>query len=91
MDGLLDRNFGRYLEVPRQVKDGSKVSKTEAKDVLKMYGRAKRARTAARIAIGMAAVDGPLPIGETIAVGFLAGYAAYESVLAFREVVELLR
>ena len=88
---LLDRNFGRYLEIPKQIKDGSKVSKKEKQNVLNTYTRAKRAREAGTIAMGMAAVDGPLPIGDAIAIGFLTGYAAYEAVLAFREVVELLR
>jgi flagellar biosynthesis/type III secretory pathway ATPase len=91
MDGLLDRNFGRYLEVPRQVKDGAKMTKKETQKALKTYERAKRARSAITIAMTMAAVDGPLPIGDTIAIGLIAGYGAYEAVLAFRDVVELFR
>jgi flagellar biosynthesis/type III secretory pathway ATPase len=91
MNGLLDRNFGRYLDVPRQVKDGAKVSKKERTQVIRTYERAKRSRSAMTLAMSMAAVDGPLPIGDAVAVGMLAGYGVYEAVLAFREVVELLR
>jgi hypothetical protein len=91
MNGLLDRNFGRYLDVPRQVKDGAKIAKQDRRKAIETYERAKRARSAVTVAMTLAAVDGPLPIGDTVAIGLLAGYATYEAVLAFRNVVELLR
>ena len=40
--------------------------------------RARRAYRASAIAAGMAAADGPLPIGDILAITFLTGYAGYE-------------
>ena len=41
-------------------------------------GRLQRAGRAAKMAGGLALADGPLPIGEMLAVGVLTGYATYE-------------
>lgn len=51
----------------------------------KKYQRAKRARWALTSAGTMAAVDGPVPIGDAIAMGFLAAYGAYELIQIFTE------
>ncbi|AXQ65499.1 MAG: hypothetical protein [Circular genetic element sp.] len=40
--------------------------------------RARRAYRASAIAAGLAAADGPLPVGDILAITFLAGYAGYE-------------
>ena len=51
-------------------------------------GRIRRARRAVTIAAALAAVDGPLPIGDTIAIGFLGTYAAYEMAVGVTDLVQ---
>ena len=51
-------------------------------------GRMRRARRAVTIAAALAAADGPLPIGDMIAIGFLGTYAAYEMAVGLTEVVQ---
>ena len=46
--------------------------------IVKKAGRAQRALRAAGIAGGLAASDGPLLVGDMLAIGFLTGYAGYE-------------
>ena len=46
--------------------------------IVKKAGRAQRALRAAGIAGGIAASDGPLPLGDILAIGFMTGYAGYE-------------
>ena len=41
--------------------------------------RASRAHRALVLAGGLATADGPLPIGDVLAIGVLAGYAGYEA------------
>ena len=60
----------------------------DAMKVSSAYGRARRARRALTIAAALAAADGPLPIGDAIAIGVLGSYAAYETVMAVGEVKE---
>ncbi|MCH1527234.1 MAG: hypothetical protein L7S49_03370 [Candidatus Poseidoniaceae archaeon] len=40
--------------------------------------RARRAYRASAIAAGLAVSDGPLPVGDILAITFLTGYAGYE-------------
>ena len=40
--------------------------------------RARRAYRASAIAAGLAVSDGPLPVGDVLAITFLTGYAGYE-------------
>ena len=42
------------------------------------YGRGRRASWAIRTAAALALVDGPLPIGDVLAIGVLGVYAGYE-------------
>jgi len=51
-------------------------------------GRMRRARRAVTIAAALAAADGPLPIGDALAIGFLGTYAAYEMAVGLTEVVQ---
>jgi len=51
-------------------------------------GRMRRARRAVTVAAALAAVDGPLPIGDTIAIGFLGTYAAYEMAVGVTDLVQ---
>jgi len=55
----------------------SSMSKTAA-DTFDKAARVRRARRAISLALGIAAADGPLPIGDTIAVVGLGVYAAWE-------------
>jgi len=48
------------------------------RDVASRVGRAQRARRAIAIAATLAAADGPLPIGDTIAIVGLTIYAGWE-------------
>jgi hypothetical protein len=43
------------------------------------YGRLRRARWAFSTAAALALADGPLPIGDALAVGVLLGYGVYET------------
>ena len=42
-------------------------------------GAAKRATTAMRMAVALALVDGPIPVGDVLAATLLFGYAGYEA------------
>ena len=46
--------------------------------IIKKAGRVQRALRAAGIAGGIAASDGPLPVGDILAIAFLTGYTGYE-------------
>lgn len=61
--------------VDRQAKADTGISPLTIMD---SYGRARRARWAFTTAATLAAADGPLPFGDTLAIGVLAVYGAYE-------------
>lgn len=48
-------------------------------DLKRKYTRYRRARWAVTTAGTLAAADGPLPVGDAIAIGFLGAYGAYET------------
>jgi hypothetical protein len=52
------------------------------------HGRFRRARWAFTTAATLAAVDGPLPVGDALAIGLLAGYGAYETVSAIQDILQ---
>jgi len=54
-------------------------------EVGQSLGRLRRATTAATWAGTLALADGPLPFGDALAAGVLAGYAAYELSLIYRD------
>ncbi len=54
-------------------------------EVVQSLGRLRRATTAATWAVTLATADGPLPFGDALAVGVLAGYSAYELSLIYRD------
>ena len=49
-------------------------------------GRARRARWALSLAGTLAMADGPLPIGDVLAIGFLGVYGAYEGTQAYHDI-----
>jgi len=56
-------------------------------EVAESIARVRRARRAAQLAILLATADGPLPIGDILAIGVLgvyAGYEVYKTVETFR-------
>ena len=52
------------------------------------YGRFRRARWAFTTAATLAMADGPLPFGDALAIGLLAGYGAYETVSGIQDVLQ---
>lgn len=55
---------------------------------LRSYERLRRAKTVATWAIALAAADGPLPIGDTIAIVLLTSYGIYETARAVDDIVQ---
>ncbi len=49
-------------------------------------GRARRARWALSLAGTLAMADGPLPIGDVLAIGVLGVYGAYEGTQAYHDI-----
>jgi hypothetical protein len=60
----------------------------DAGRALRSYERLRRAKTVATWAIALAAADGPLPIGDTIAIVLLASYGIYETARAVDDIVQ---
>ena len=58
------------------------------KEASMIPGRARRAKRAATLALTLAAADGPLPIGDILAIGVLGGYAAYESYTIVKDMID---
>lgn len=67
-----------------KVAGGRKADHTSASDrkramaLGEVPGRARRARMAFTLALTLAAADGPLPIGDALAIGVLVAYGSYE-------------
>ena len=79
------------VPAPLLRKAGKDVQEKTGYDVVRAaegYGRLRRARWAATTALGIAAVDGPLPFGDAVAVGFLAAYGAYEFVAGIGDMLQ---
>jgi len=69
----------------------SKSTKNESYDPIRASrapGRARRARYALQIAATLAAVDGPLPFGDALAIGVLGTYATYEIIGAVGDIIQ---
>jgi len=60
----------------------------DAGRALRSAERLRRAYVVAGWALTLAAADGPLPIGDTIAIVLLAGYGTYEAVRAIDDIVQ---
>jgi hypothetical protein len=68
-----------------------KTTKKESYDPIRAArapGRARRARYALQMAAALAAVDGPLPFGDALAIGVLGTYATYEVVGAVGDIIQ---
>ena len=72
-----DQEF--YSEVEQLlVSEASKALGFDPMDVIEAGGRLRRATRAVKLAAFLAAADGPLPIGDMLAIGVLGVYAGYE-------------
>jgi len=72
-----DQEF--YSEVEQYlISEAAKEMGLEPKDVIEAGGRLRRASRAIKLAAFLAAADGPLPIGDMLAIGVLGVYAGYE-------------
>jgi hypothetical protein len=58
----------------------------DAKRATRAPARARRAKWAFTLAASMALADGPLPIGDAIAIMTLSAYAGYELGMAYKDV-----
>lgn len=72
-------------EASREIQDHTGI---DAMKISRAHGRGRRARWAFTTAAALAAADGPIPIGDAIAVGFLVGYGVYETSMAIKDVKE---
>ena len=84
---------GKQMGVPKPLmrKGAKEIQKSTGFDIVKLAnapGRAKRAGWAFRTAAALALVDGPLPVGDAIAVGLLATYGTYETVMLVKDAKE---
>jgi len=70
------RNSAKYETSPMSITSPSSGGKGES--VYERTSRLRRARRALSIAAAIALADGPLPIGDAIAVVGLGAYAVYE-------------
>lgn len=52
------------------------------------HGRFRRARWAAGVAAALVMADGPLPVGDALAAGFLGAYATYEIVSGAQDLIQ---
>jgi hypothetical protein len=62
----------------KAIKEIKEASGVDVNRLVGAGGRAKRVNWALRVAAALALADGPIPVGDAIAAGFLVGYAAYE-------------
>lgn len=77
------KTIGKQFNVPAPL---VKAASKEAEEKLGIdpmlvadsYARVRRAKWAITTAATLAAADGPLPIGDALAIGVLGGYATYE-------------
>jgi len=78
-EGISVSDQAFYSEVEQKlIAEASKSMGLNPKDVVEAGGRLRRAQRAAKLALFLAAADGPLPIGDMLAIGVLGVYAGYE-------------
>ena len=72
----------------RAVAELKKETNVDVGKFMSAGGRAKRVAWALRTAAALALVDGPIPVGDAAAAGFLVVYAGYEVTRSIIEVKE---
>jgi hypothetical protein len=56
----------------------------------KNYGRWRRVKWAFTTAGVLASADGPIPVGDALAVGFLTAYSVYEAGMIVKDVIDVV-
>jgi len=85
-----DQEF--YSEVEQLlISEASKQMGIDPVEVIEAGGRLRRATRAIKLAAFLAAADGPLPIGDMLAIGVLGVYAGYEIYKTAEYAVETLK
>ena len=82
---VIGSRVDRMMEIPNQREPAASETGFTPKEVVQGLGRLRRATTAATWAGTLALADGPLPFGDALAAGVLAGYAVYELSLIYRD------
>jgi len=72
-----DQEFYSKAEVI-VLEEAARAAGLDPKEVAESVARVRRARRAAQLALVLATADGPLPIGDILAIGVLGIYAGYE-------------
>ena len=72
----------------RLIVEASRPRGLDAKEAGELHGRARRARRAATLAFVLATADGPLPIGDMLAIGLLSAYVTYEVYATTRDFLD---
>lgn len=88
---LMDKAKQKGVPKPLLRKGAKEIKAETGIDVVQIsqgLGRAKRATWAFRTAAALALIDGPLPVGDAIAIGLLATYGTYEGVMFVKDVKE---
>jgi hypothetical protein len=78
-EGISVSDQGFYSEVEQfLLSEASKKMGLDPSDVIEAGGRLRRAQRAIKVAMVLASADGPVPIGDMLAIGVLGVYAGYE-------------
>ena len=84
---LMDEAIGQGASALNYIMGGD-TDGYSAQRMTRGVGRARRARWAFVTAATLAAVDGPLPVGDAAAIVFLAGYGIYEGYGAVQDIIQ---
>jgi len=91
-EGITKSDQEFYSEVEQLlIAEASKTMGIDPMEFIQEGGRLKRAQRALRIAALLAAGDGPLPIGDMLAIGVLGVYAGYEIYKTAEYAVEIIK
>jgi hypothetical protein len=90
---LVEHYLSERYNVPKKLTKAAakQVSDETGYDVgraMKGAARARRAKWAFSTAATMAMIDGPIPIGDMAAIGFLGIYGSYEAITAVGDVIQ---
>ena len=90
---IVEHHLSTQYHVPKKLtkKASKQVSDETGYDPMRAmqgYSRARRAQWAFTTAATIAMMDGPLPIGDAVAIGFLGIYGSYEIYHGIKDVVQ---
>lgn len=89
----LEKTLKRVAGVPAPLTRAAarEIKETSGVDIGKFFegmSHAKRANWAARTALAISMIDGPLPFGDALAIGGLAVYGGYETYQAAKDFMQ---